>query len=328
MSLESQNLHSDIKPAGGRLMGIWVVVGLCVVALAWFYLGQQRYGPDRTFSAAKWIWHAWNPETGYEHGPIFPLVIAGLIIYQIRTLRGLRSEGSWLGLAIVLIGAIFYALGHRALQPRITMGALPFLMWGSALYLWGWGVARMLAFPLFFFWMAIPLPSFQQATVQLQLLVANFSQILSGWLRVETYVDGTTVLPVKGNWEPLEIAGGCSGIRSLMALLMISAAWAYVAKISFWKRAVLFLAAIPLAIFGNILRITSIFVIADYGDPKWARETWHDWSGLLLFYPISIGFLLLTHSILEGRFPWKRAPRREVRRVVRQALAQSTTSSP
>jgi exosortase/archaeosortase family protein len=101
-----------------------------------------------------------------------------------------------------------------------------------------------------------------------------------------------------------------------MALLMISAAWAYVAKnMAMWKRVVLFLAAFPLAIFGNILRVTSIFVIAEYGDAKWARETWHDWSGLLLFYPISLLMLLGIHSLLEGGLPWKKGNRRQLRRV-------------
>jgi exosortase/archaeosortase family protein len=114
----------------------------------------------------------------------------------------------------------------------------------------------------------------------------------------------------------LEIAKGCSGIRSLMALMMISGAWACLADMALWKRALLFLSAIPLAILGNALRVVSIFVIAEYGDEKWARTTWHDWSGLLLFYPISLLLLLGIHSLLEGGLPWKKARRRELRRVV------------
>ena len=92
-----------------------------------------------------------------------------------------------------------------------------------------------------------------------------------------------------------------------MALLMISAAWAYVAKMAMWKKVVLFLSAFPLAILGNSLRVISIFVIAEYGDADWARTTWHDWSGLLLFYPFSLMLLLVIHSLLEGGLPWKQA---------------------
>jgi hypothetical protein len=72
------------------------------------------------------------------------------------------------------------------------------------------------------------------------------------------------------------------------------------------------------------LRVTSIFVIAEYGDAKWARETWHDWSGLLLFYPISLAMLLALHSLLEGGLPWNRA-RRELRRV---RVTRNETSNP
>jgi exosortase len=171
-------------------------------------------------------------------------------------------------------------------------------------------------FPLFFFWLAIPLPSFQQATTHLQLLATSLAHHGSGLFGVETYVEGTKVLPLKGDWKPLDIAAGCSGIRSLMALLMISAAWAYIAKMALWKKALLFFAAFPLAILGNALRVISIFVIAEYGDAKWAATTWHDWSGLLLFYPFSLLLLLAIHSVLEGGLPWKQANRRQLRRVV------------
>ena len=54
-------------------------------------------------------------------------------------------------------------------------------------------------------------------------------------------------------------------MRSLMALLMLSAAWAYLSDLKFWKKCVLFLSAIPLAVIGNGVRITSIVVMAEYG---------------------------------------------------------------
>jgi exosortase/archaeosortase family protein len=111
-----------------------------------------------------------------------------------------------------------------------------------------------------------------------------------------------------------------------MALLMISAAWAYIAKFVFWKKTILFLSAIPLAIIGNALRIISIFIIAEYGDAQWASTTWHDWSGLLLFYPFSMFLLLVIHSLLEGGLPWKSGKRRVVRRTsVQQTSAANKT---
>ena len=293
----------------------WGPVIVSALVILWFYGFDKRF-IEGNFSSFQWIWSAWNDDLDYEHGPLFPLVIAGLIIHRFKPFKAAVCEGSYWGLVVVLFGALLFAAGYRTLQPRVTMGALPILLWGGALYLWGWKLARMLVFPLFFFLLAIPLPSFQQATNSLQLLAVSMAHHGAALFGVDTVVQGTQISSTHGNWEPLEIAKGCSGIRSLMALLMISGAWAYVANMAMWKRIVLFLSAVPLAIFGNALRVTSIFVIGEYGDPVWARGTWHDWSGLLLFYPISLMLLLVLHSILEGGIPWRKADRKQVRRVV------------
>jgi len=294
----------------------WVGAVLSLLVIVWFFGFIKAYGPTREAqSALVMLESAWNPGTGYEHGILFPFIIAGLLIYRRKDLRAAADKGEALGLLVVLFGALIYVAAYRVIQWRVAVGSLPFVVWGSVWFLWGRKVAWISAFPLFFLWLAIPLPNFQQATVPLQIIATFLAQQGSSLCGVETYVKGTEIFSLHSNWEPLSIAGGCSGIRSLMALLMISATWAYVAKVSLWKKAVLFLSAFPLAIIGNALRVTSIFVIAEYGNAEWARTTWHDWSGLILFYPFSLMLLLALHSVLEGGLPWKRN-RRTVRKVV------------
>ncbi len=297
-------------------MSLWVSLAASVLILGWFYFFVPRYGAGRAMSAVSWIWSAWNDETGYEHGPLAPVVIIGLIIYRLKEIKAAVTQGSHVGLISVLLGSLIYLVAFRTLQPRIVFAALPFLLWGAAHCLWGWRVAKILAFPLFFFFLAIPFPSFQQYTTHLQMLATSMAHHGSSLFGVETYVEGTVILPTKGDWKPLDIAGGCSGIRSLMALLMVSAAWAYIAKIAYWKKIILFLSAVPLAIIGNAMRITSIFVIAEYGNADFAVNTWHDWSGLLLFYPISLVMLLLIHSLFEGRIPWKNLSKKQVTKKI------------
>jgi exosortase/archaeosortase family protein len=87
---------------------------------------------------------------------------------------------------------------------------------------------------------------------------------------------------------------------------MISAAWAYVAEIRIWQKVLLFLSALPVAIIANALRLTSILVIADKGDARWAATTWYDWSGLLIAYPLSLSLFLVLHAVFLGRLPWKK----------------------
>ncbi len=314
----------SLATASGVWLGLSLVLSTALVI--WFYGIEVKFGPSRSLSAFGWIQSAWNGENDYEHGVLFPFVIAGLILYKFKDLKAYAASGSGWGLLSVACGVLLYVASYRTFQPRIAMAGLPFILWGSVYYLWGWQVAKRLIFPLFFFVLAIPLPSFQQATTQLQLLATALAHHGSALCGVETYVEGTTVLPLKGTWQPLDIAKGCSGIRSLMALLMISATWAYIAKIALWKRMLLFFCAFPLAILGNALRVISIFVIAEYGDAKWASTTWHDWSGLLLFYPFSLLLLLAIHSLLENGLPWKKSTQRTLRRVVVAAESNSSFS--
>ena len=306
----------------------WGPLVLTLAVLLWFFGFEAHYGASRQQSVFDWLWSAWNGENDYEHGPLFPLIIAGLVLYRFTSLKAAVSKGSMGGLLVVLAGALLYAAAYRTLQPRIAIAALPILAWGSAGYLWGGKVARILFFPLFFFWLAIPLPSFQQATIQLQLLATSMAHHGAALCGVETLVQGNQISSAHGGWQPLEIAKGCSGIRSLMALLMISGAWACIADLAWWKRALLFLSAFPLAIIGNTLRVISIFVIAEYGNAAWARHTWHDWSGLLLFYPFSLVLLLVIHSLFEGGLPWKNAKHRQLRRLAIPRADAATEPQP
>lgn len=300
----------------GLNLGAWMSLVAFLGLVVWFFCFEGRYGSEHGLSPLGWLYSSWNAATDYEHGKLVPFVIVGLIVYRFKGLKNAVQPGSAWGLLAVVIGCVFYVAAYRTLQPRVAVGGLPFILWGGALYFWGWRVGKILSFPIFFLWISVPLPTFQQATTHLQLIATAMAHHGSGLMGVETYTQGTMVLPLEGDWKPLSIAHGCSGIRSLMALIMISAAWAYVAPFSIWKKAVLFLSAIPLAIIGNALRIVSIFVIAEYGNAEWASTTWHDWSGLLLFYPFSLFLLLVIHSILEGGLPWKAArKRREIRSV-------------
>lgn len=314
-TLKSAAGCETVKP-GAIPMARWAVYSAFGIVLAWFYLIVPGSGAASSLSPLMWLKSTWNPETDYEHGFLVPVIMVGLVISQWKRLRQSVDHGSLLGLPVVILGCLLYIAAQRTGQPRLSVGGLPMVLWGASLYLWGWRTSRLLLFPLFFLWLAIPVPEFQQATTKLQILSTKLAQWGSSMFGIETVVEGTKIHSAGGKWEPLQIDEGCGGIRSLMALIMISSVWAYLAPISLWKKALLCLAAFPLAIVGNMLRLTSIFVISEYGSATFASNTWHDWSGLLLFYPLSLVLLLGVHSLLEGGLPWMRAKKVEVRKVV------------
>ena len=112
----------------------------------------------------------------------------------------------------------------------------------------------------------------------------------------------------------MDIAEGCSGIRSLMALTMIAAVFAHYTQKSLWKKAVLFGSSLPLAIIGNFGRIFTILVIAQMGFADFAMKTFHDWAGLLFFFPIALSGLYLIDYLLNIRERRKRKKKVSVSR--------------
>jgi exosortase len=285
---------------------------LIVFYFYFIYTGHDRFQGRSAFG---WLKTTWNSENDFEHGFLVPIIIVGLLSWQWKNLVASAGKGSWLGYPVMTLGVLLFAAACRTGQPRLAIYGLPMVLWGSSLFLWGFRVARLTFFPLFLLWLAVPLPQFQQATTKLQILSTYLAQHGCKLFGVNVQVMGTKIISATNAWAPLEIDEGCGGIRSLMALIMISSVWAYVAKMSLWRKALLCLTAFPFAVIGNMLRLTSIFVISEYGSASFAKNTWHDWSGLLFFYPISLLLLFMTHSLLDGSLsPLRRL--KKTRRVV------------
>lgn len=313
---------TPISPPGRRFFSLSSPVHcagvlLCLALLVAFYCGCTAFVEGRE-SAATWLVSSWNAETDYEHGWMVPLLSLYMLWHAGSIWRGQAFAPDLRGLGMLAFGALVCVLSVRTQQGRVAIAALPFLLTGMVWCYRGGLAALHCAFPFFFLWLCIPLPGFQQATVWMQLLATQGAHWGAGLCGVETIMDGTNISSATGNWDTYSIAGGCSGIRSLMALLMISVAWSYLAeKLSLWKRVVLALSALPLAVVGNAFRVASIFVCAEYVNPAFAGKTWHDWSGLLFFFPASLAGLVLLHSLLSGEIPFLKRRRTVVRRHAR-----------
>ncbi len=307
----------------------YIGFALSCLILLWFYGFFDAFVLSSK-SALAWLFSAWNPETDYEHGWMVPALSAFMLHQVWKHARNVPKSPSLWGLLLLVIGALFCVLAVRTQQGRIAIGALPFLLTGLCWCYWGGRHALRCAFPFFFLWMSIPLPGFQQATVWMQLLATQGAYWAASLCGVETIVEGTNISSVSGNWDTYSVAGGCSGMRSLMSLIMISTAWGYLAfGLALWKRALLALAAIPLAIVANAFRVSSIFIFAEYVNPAFAGKTWHDWSGLIFFFPASMLGLVVLHSILAGELPFfKKGPRVQRRVQKRMPQEKITAASP
>ena len=296
-----------------------LLLSLCVLVPFVFYAILPLFRAGAFCSSFYILTHAWNEETGYTHGWFIIPAMAAIVWKNWDKIKKEPSDSSFWGLVLVAISLLFFVVGVRTILWRIAVGALPIMIYGMLLWLCGARRANYFLFPLGLFYFCIPLPGLVQATNSLQLFVTKVAAKLSALTGTALDVTGNKVFLLgKGDFDVDE---GCSGIRSLMALLLIAFVYGYFTHKHKWKRAAIFLAAVPFAIIANILRIFSILFVADKISVSFAQTIYHDKVGFLSF-GIALGLLLILSRILEKGF--STGPRT----IVKRSASQQPTAPP
>lgn len=265
--------------------------------LVYFYGFLPLYG-KQPIPIWSWAWLRFVPQYNQEHSKIIPLLIAFLLWYHREAIRSAHKRGDNIGLIFVAIGVLCYVAAMRVVQPRVALFGLPFLAFGIILFLWGREVARILLFPCVLLFFLIPLGAIEQTTFRLQFLIVGIVKLLSRLCGIGIQDIGTSIHSTSGKWG-FDIAEGCSGIRSLIAMVMLTALYVHFYHRALWKKALILGASVIFAVVGNAGRIFTIIVLAQLGFPKFAGGLYHDWSSQLIFFPIALLTMLAFGRLLS-----------------------------
>jgi exosortase len=282
----------SLTEAPRRLLG-WMrrepaaalLLAACVAVIVYFF-GFCEVFIKGTQTTAFWAWQAWNPENNQEHSTLVLPISLFLVWFHRDKLAAVRKEPWNAGLLIVAFGVATFVLGVRALQPRISIVAFPIIVFGIVAFLWGRAAARVILFPCAFLLFMVPVGGLVQGTVSLQILVSTVCNALAGFVGMKIEASGTTIRSLDGSFN-FEIAEGCSGIRSLMAMTTLTALYVHFTQREWWKKGVIFAGSVVFAVVGNIGRIFTVILVAKFINPKLAGGIYHDYSGFI-FFPIAV----------------------------------------
>jgi len=249
------------------------------------------------YSAFTWlITHDWEREA-YSYCWLIPPVVFFLIWLKRDELASLPSEPSWAGLLPVGVGIVFFWLGELSGEFFTLYISFWLVLVGICLLHMGWKKLKTIGFALFFILTMFPVPNFINTRIMLQLRLIS-SKL--GVAMIQTYG-----LPVvrEGNiidlgFTKLQVVDACSGLHSLISLMVLCLLLVYFFKDHIWKRSVLLLSSIPLAIVTNSMRIAATAILYKYFGAGVAEGFFHGFSGLLIF-AICIPVLLIEMKILE-----------------------------
>jgi exosortase len=237
---------------------------------------------------------AWWTDSGASFG-FAVLPIAAWLAYGSRgELRSHAPEPDRRGLALLLFSCLLLGLGALASEfyfKRISLiVTIAALIWT----LWGIPRLRVLAFPICMLATVIPLPGvvYNRLALPLQLLASKAAVFLIRLTDGTIYRDGN-ILHIPG--LTLGVAEACSGLQSLSAVVVVGILMGFTHCSRARTRVLLLLAALPLAVIVNVLRVTGTVWLAQ-ANQNLALGFYHSFSGWLIFVVTS----LLIYQLAKG----------------------------
>jgi exosortase len=250
----------------------------------------------------------WWKDPNFSHGFLVP-VFSGYLVWRGRQrLAAAPIKPSWFGLVVIAGALMILVVGVLGSEFFLSRCSLLFLLAGLVIYFGGWRLFRALLFPWAFLFLMIPIPAiaFNQIAFPLQLLASRLASSVLELVGVPVLQQGNIIqLPSM----PLEVAEACSGIRSLMMLGALAILYGYFLEPKMGWRIVLAVAAIPIAVVSNGLRVVGTGLLVEYWDPERALGFFHTFSGWVIFM-LALGLLISVHGALRLVDGWLTPTRR------------------
>jgi exosortase len=226
--------------------------------------------------------HDWATDENYSHGFII-VPLALYFVYERRQrLAAAPVRPTNIGLVVIAGSLGVLVAGVLGAELFLTRISIIGVLSGLVLFVWGRTHVRILAFPLAFLVLMIPIPVivFNLIAFPLQLLASRFGEWALQLARIPVLREGNVI--VLSN-TTLEVAEACSGIRSLISLLTLAIVLGYFSDARAWIRTAVALATIPVAIVANGVRVAGTGIAAYHVGPEAALGFFHVFSGWIVF---------------------------------------------
>ena len=253
------------------------------------------------YPAFVWMWVRWNTaDTYYSHGPL--VIIASLyFLWNMKDeLVKIKLVPSNNGIILMVIALIMHIAGALIKFYFVSAFSLVIMILGITLYFFGGEMIKKTQFPLLYLGFMIPAPLviISNIVIKMKLFACQAATVLLNNIGLQAVRDGSII---KMSRSYLEIEAPCSGLRSLISLLAFGAAFAYMTKHHMLKKWLLFLAAFPIALLANVLRIVLLGWVSEVYGMEAARGWVHDFSGYLLFAIAALGMIVVNSVLTKNQ---------------------------
>jgi exosortase B len=231
----------------------------------------------------------------YAHGPIILAVVVWLIWdkRQVLLLATPTRAAPVPGLALLVLGLLFYVVGRAYDVILFEVGALSPILAGALLCMRGWPALRALWFMLLFIAYLVPLPGFFVDALTLP-LKQSVSVIAAQILYAAGYPIAHTGVTLSIGQYQLLVADACAGLNSMFSLSAVGLLYLYLMHHKSWlHNGLILVSLVPIAFCANIVRVIILVLVTYHFGDAAGQGFVHGLSGLMLFVIALVGILLL-----------------------------------
>jgi len=243
--------------------------------------------------------HDWSTNDNYSHGFFIPLISGYMVFAMKDELRNISLRPANWGLFLLLAGVGQLYIARVGSEYFLQRTSLILVLLGMVIFLLGKAMTRKLLLPIAYLLFMVPLPAiiWNKIAFPMQLFSSAVTEVVVRLIGIPIFREGNVLHLAQ---TTLEVVDACSGLRSLTTMFALSAALAWFSDSTAWKKWVLFLAAAPIAIFANIVRLTGTAGLASVYGEKVAQGFLHEFSGLFTFV-VGLMLLVFTNKLLQGK---------------------------
>lgn len=267
--------------SGSTLNGTWAIgASVLIVGLLIFLYQEVLWGMGSD----------WNNNPDYSHGFLVPFLSAYFVWERWGALTTEEKPApSFWGIGLLAVGLFSLVVGLIGAELYVQRMSLIVVISGLVLLVLGWKYLWLLSLPIGFLIFMIPLPVIVVNTIAfpLQLFAAQTATFCLFSLGIPVFREGNLIMLAH---TTLEVAEACSGLRSLLSLLALGTVYGYFSQNVMWKRWLLVILSIPIAIIANAARVSGTGILAHYFGAEAAEGFYHTFEGWLVFV---VAFILL-----------------------------------
>ena len=239
-----------------------------------------------------------EPLEDMSYGWYVPLFSLYVLWQERKEIVASVGAPSGLGLPLLLFFLFVGFLGTRGIQIRLEIVGFVGMLLGLTLSFFGARTAKRVLFPVLFLLFCLPLHTYLDlVTIHLRLLAVSVASSVLQGCGIDVLRQGTMLTSPTGAFA-IDIAEPCSGMRSLFAMMALTAGYSYFTQPTWLRRGLLFALSIPIAVAGNAMRILSIVAIAATCSPDFATGFYHDYSGYIVFL-VAILLMVATGGLIS-----------------------------